>query len=53
MCQTFDSYVENGRIVIVTRGRDEFGDDIVTHHFVSKNRALEIVKDLNDSISRV
>ena len=53
MCKPFDSYVDGGKIVIVTKEySDTHGDIVPVEHYISVNRAKEIIADLQDAIRR-
>ncbi len=46
----FDSYIENGRLIIITT--DYVGDEKeITENFISLERAKEILKDLQLNIN--
>lgn len=51
MTQAFDSYIENGKIYIVTMYFDEHGNRVVTHNQITIERAQEIAKELQDNIN--
>ncbi len=51
MIQAFDSYIEDGKIYIVTTDFDEHGNRVVTHNQITIERAQEIAKELRDNIN--
>lgn len=52
MFKQFDSYIEDGRIVILTNEYSEIhGGYVICTHFVRLERAKEIIKDLQDAIT--
>ena len=52
MFKPFDSYVEDGRIVILTSEYSEMhGGNVTCTHFMSIDRAKEILKDLEEAIN--
>lgn len=53
MCRPFDSYVDNGKIVICTKEYSDIHGDIVpVEHHISVSRAKEIIADLQDAVRR-
>lgn len=53
MCRPFDSYFDNGRIIICTRAYSELhGEMMVTEHHITVSRAKEIIADLQDAVRR-
>lgn len=53
MCRPFDSYFDNGRIIICTKGYSELHSDfVVTEHHITVSRAKEIIADLQDAVRR-
>lgn len=54
MCKPFDSYVDNGRIVIVTTDYSELhGEKVVCENYIAFARAKEILKDLQEAINLI
>jgi hypothetical protein len=51
--RTFDSFIKEGRIVMITRHEDEFGDNIKKEIPISKERAKEIIFDLQNAIDKI
>jgi hypothetical protein len=51
MTQAFDSYIEDGKIYIVTTDFDRHGNRVVTHNQITIERAQEIAKELRDNIN--
>ena len=49
----FDSYVEDGKIIIVTTGRDMEGNRAVQLNNISLERAKQILSDLQASIRSI
>lgn len=54
MCKPFDSYVDNGRIVIITTDYSELhGEKVVCENYIPISRAKEILKDLKEAIDLI
>jgi len=54
MFKPFDSYVEGGKIVFLTREYSEIhGGNVACNHFISVARAKEIIKDLQEAITAI
>lgn len=51
MAQAFDSYIENGKIYIITTDFDEHGNRFVTHNQITIERAKQIAEELQNNIT--
>jgi hypothetical protein len=53
MYRTFDSYVDRGKIVIITKEYSDMqGETVPVEHYISLSRAKEIIASLQDAVSR-